>query len=42
MWQFLQIVFGFLLIAAAVGGFILAVYLVGSFVNRIGNPYDKW
>jgi membrane protein DedA with SNARE-associated domain len=29
-----------LCLAFAVGAF--AIYFIGSFINRIGNPYDKW
>jgi hypothetical protein len=30
------------LLCLAFAGGVLTLYLVGSFINRIGNPYDKW
>lgn len=42
MWQALQIGYVILVIAILLVGSGLALYSVASFINRIGNPYDKW
>jgi hypothetical protein len=38
----IEIVAALVLLCLACAGLWLAVYLTGSFINRIGNPYDKW
>lgn len=42
MWNALQIVVVLLIGAATLGGAVLVLAMIGSFINRIGNPYDKW
>lgn len=42
MWAALQVASFILIVGAAFGGAILLLAAAGSFINRIGNPYDKW
>jgi hypothetical protein len=38
----LSTIAAFVLLGLAFAGAVVLVYFVGSFINRIGNPYDKW
>lgn len=42
LWQALQVVVTIVVVASLALGAGLAVCVVASFINRIGNPYDKW
>jgi len=42
LWQALQIAVTVIVVANLALGRGLALCFVASFINRIGNPYDKW
>lgn len=42
LWQALQIAIMVIVVANLALGAGLALCFVASFINRIGNPYDKW